>query len=311
MLPFKLFYDDAFIVDFGPHVFPARKYELLAELLLANGIAERSDFVTPKPAGDADVLRVHTKEYVAKVKDGRLSVAEQRTLEIPWSPALVQAVWLACGAAIDAYPAARRDGCAFVLGGGFHHAFPDHGEGFCMIHDVAVATRAILARGEAERIAIVDLDVHQGNGTAAIFRGQDDVLTVSLHQRSLYPAVKPTSSLDVELEEGMGDAEYLVVLDSALDAVERFRPDGIFFLAGADPFESDRLGGLKLTMAGLMERDRRVFERARRGGVPIVVTLAGGYALRPADTVEIHANTVRVAAAVFGSNEAPQKAWGR
>lgn len=299
MLPFKLLYHPAFVVDLGPHVFPAQKYRLVRERLLASGLAGPADFVEPPPARDEDVLRVHTAEYVGKVKAGRLSPEEVLTLEVPWSPGLVEGVWAAAGAAIEAGRLAGRDGCAIVLGGGFHHAFPDHGEGFCLLHDVAVATAALRASGEVGSVAVVDLDVHQGNGTAAILGSDPRALTVSLHQEANYPALKPKSHVDVGLPDGTGDSDYLAALEDPLAQAVGFRPDLLWYLAGADPYEHDVLGGLGLTMEGLAERDRRVLAAARDAGVPVAVTLAGGYALEADDTVAIHVNTVRVAEDVF------------
>jgi acetoin utilization deacetylase AcuC-like enzyme len=303
MLPFRLIYHPSFTVDLGRHVFPAQKYRLVRERLLESGLADHGDFVTPRPATDADILRVHTPEYVRKLKEGDLTATERATLEVPWSPALVEASWLAAGAAIEGARRARADGCAIVLGGGFHHAFAGHGEGFCLVHDVAVATRALRAAGEIGRVAIVDLDVHQGNGTAEIFAGDGDTFTVSLHQEHNYPAVKPPSRLDVGLADGTTDAEYLEALARALPRALDTAPELLWYLAGADPYEQDLLGGLALTQAGLLERDRLVFAAARRAGVPVAVTLAGGYAARTTDTVTIHANTVAAAAAVFRGPE--------
>lgn len=299
MLPFKLLFHAGLTVDLGAHVFPAQKYRLVRDRLLESGIADHGDFVAPQPATDQDVLRVHTPEYVRKLQQGDLSVAELTVLEVPWSKALVQASWLAAGATTEAGRCAKRDGCAVAIGGGFHHAFPDHGEGFCLIHDVAVASRALRAAGSVGRVAILDLDVHQGNGTAAIFGADPDTFTVSLHQENNYPAWKPASRIDVGLPDRIGDAEYLAALEGALGAALDFAPDLVFYLAGADPYQHDLLGGLGLTLAGLRERDRRVFEAARRGGVPVAVTLAGGYAAQTSDTVTIHANTVLAAAEVF------------
>jgi acetoin utilization deacetylase AcuC-like enzyme len=301
VLPFKLLYDDAFNVDLGPHVFPSRKYRRVRERLLAEGLAEPADLVRPEPATDEDVGRVHTSAYVRKAKTGDFTEAEARTLEVPWSPALVRATWASAGACIAAGPLARRDGCAVVLGGGLHHAFPDHGEGFCLINDAAIAVRAWRARGEAARVCVLDLDVHQGNGTAAILGAEADSFTVSLHQEDNYPMPKLESHLDLGLPDGTSDAAYLAALAPALDRSLAFRPDLLLYLAGADPYERDRLGGLALTFEGLMERDRRVFAAARAVGVGVVVTLAGGYAERPEDTVRIHVNTVRAAASVFGA----------
>lgn len=299
MLPFRLLFHPAFTVDLGRHVFPAQKYRLVRERLLESGVADHGDFVTPRPASDEDVLRVHTNEYVRKIKSGDLTPTERATLEVPWSPALVDAAWLAAGASIEAARRARADGCAIALSGGFHHAFPDHGEGFCVIHDVAVATRALRASGEIGRVAIVDLDVHHGNGTAAIFAGDPDTFTVSLHQEHNYPDVKPPSRVDVGLADGTTDRTYLDALERVLPQALDTAPELLWYLAGADPYERDLLGGLALTLDGLRERDRMVFAAAHRAGVPVAVTLAGGYAERNSDTVTIHANTVAAAAEVF------------
>jgi acetoin utilization deacetylase AcuC-like enzyme len=299
MLPFRLVFHPSFTVDLGRHVFPAQKYRMVRERLLETGAADHGDFVTPLPVSDQDVLRVHTPDYVRKLKEGDLTEGERMTLEVPWSAALVEAAWLAAGASLEAARRARADGCAFALGGGFHHAFADHGEGFCLIHDVAIATRALRASGEIGRVAVLDLDVHHGNGTASIFAGDPDTFTVSLHQEHNYPAVKPPSRIDVGLADGTTDAVYLDALDHVLPQVTGGAPDLLWYLAGADPYQHDLLGGLALTLDGLRERDRRVFAAARRAGVPVAVTLAGGYAERSSDTVTIHANTVAAAAEVF------------
>jgi acetoin utilization deacetylase AcuC-like enzyme len=300
MLPFKLLFHSGFTVDLGPHVFPAQKYRLVRERLLASGLAGEDDFLAPSPARDEDVLRVHTQEYVRKAQTGTLSHHEAMVLEVPWSLELAAGSWLAAGAAIEAGRRAQADGCAVVLGGGFHHAFPDHGEGFCLIHDVAVGTQALRASGELGRVAVMDLDVHQGNGTAALLGRDPEAFTVSLHQQNNYPFEKPPSHLDVGLEDGTGDEDYLAALAPALERALAFRPGLLWYLAGADPYQHDLLGGLGLSLAGLRERDRRVFTAARSAGVPVAVTLAGGYAARTEDTVAIHAGMVEVAAEVFG-----------
>ena len=301
MLPFALIYDDAFNVDLGPHVFPGEKYRRVREQLLASGLAEAKDFTSTPPATDEDVLRVHTAEYVRKAQTGDFTPADERVLEVPWSPGLARATWLSAGACIAAGRLALRDGCAIVIGGGLHHAFPDHGEGFCLIHDVAVAVRALRATGEVQRVAVLDLDVHQGNGTAAILCREALSFTVSLHQQNNYPVPKPKSHLDVGLPDRLDDEGYLRALAEPLRQALAFRPDLLFYLAGADPFEHDLLGGLALTRAGLFERDRRVLRAARDAGAPVAITLAGGYAERPEDTLGIHVDTVRAAAEVFGA----------
>jgi acetoin utilization deacetylase AcuC-like enzyme len=332
MLPFKLVYSDDYFLPIGSHVFPAQKYKCIHDRLLASGIAEPSDFVVPSPAADRDVLLVHTAQYVHKLKTGTLTEIEQLELEIPYSPELVRAFWLAAGGSILAADHALEDGVAISIGGGFHHAFPGHGEGFCMINDVAVAIRCMQRDGKIRTAMTVDCDVHQGNGTAAIFAGArdpgnrqpatlpssfhspapitpgtrprsrhaEDVFTISLHQLNNYPAFKPPSSLDINLPDGLGDDEYLASLGNALNmGLSKFRPDLISYVAGADPYRDDQLGGLSLTSDGLKERDALVYRIAKTEGIPVMVTLAGGYAVKVEDTVTIHCNTVVAAKEVF------------
>ena len=322
MLPFKLVYSDAYYLPIGAHVFPAQKYRLIHQRLLNEHIAEAGDFVTPEPAADTDILRVHTEGYVHKLKTGTLSPAEELQMEVPYSPELVRAFWLAAGGSMRAAELALEDGVACNVGGGFHHAFADHGEGFCMIHDVAVAIKRLQADGKIRTAMTVDCDVHDGNGTAAIFppingphaplpshsptspaRGDappHGVFTISLHQQHNYPAFKPPSSIDVNLPDGTSDHQYLSWLDNALSSgLRRFTPDLLCYIAGADPFCEDQLGGLALTMEGLKERDELVFKVAKANGIPVMVTFAGGYARNTADTVAIHCNTVLAAKEVL------------
>jgi len=314
MLPFKLVYSDDYFLPIGAHVFPAEKYKRVHDRLIGTKAAEASDFVAPRPASDEDILLVHTPRYVEKLKTGTLSALEELQLEIPYSPELVRAFWLAAGGSMLAADYALNDGVAVSIGGGFHHAFPDHGEGFCMINDVAVAIRR-MQRDEKIRTAMtVDCDVHQGNGTAAIFapaarsnpsisrtRGtQTDVFTISLHQENNYPAFKPPSSLDVNLPDGLGDDQYLATLGDAFSlGLSKFKPELICYVAGADPFCEDQLGGLSLTIDGLKRRDTLVFQIAKAEHIPVMATFAGGYAHKLEDTVTIHANTVIAAKEVF------------
>jgi acetoin utilization deacetylase AcuC-like enzyme len=328
MLPFKLVYSDDYYLPIGTHVFPAEKYQRIYKRLIESGVAEAKDFVAPQLASDQDILLVHTPQYVQKLKTGTLSAREELEMEIPFSPELVRAFWLAAGGSMLAADHALRDGVGFNIGGGFHHAFPDHGEGFCMIHDVAVAIRR-MQRDEKIRTAMtVDCDVHQGNGTAAIFAGvrvpsdplpsagpvtvtasrsaklrkahAGDVFTISLHQEHNYPAWKPPSSIDVDLPDGIGDDDYLAWLDNALSSgLRQFEPELLCYIAGADPYREDQLGGLNLTIEGLKKRDELVFRVARARGIPVMVTYAGGYAQRVDDTVTIHCNTVVAAKEVF------------
>lgn len=333
MLPFKLVYSDDYYLPIGSHVFPAEKYKCIYDRLLASGIAEPSDFVIPRPAADQDVLLVHTPQYVHKLKTGTLSALEELELEVPYSPELVRAFWLAAGGSILAADQALDDGVAISIGGGFHHAFPGHGEGFCMIHDVAVAIRCLQRDGKIRTAMTFDCDVHQGNGTAVIFSGPRvpseplpptfasvlnpprpvppgtrrpssrgiDVFTISLHQLNNYPTFKPPSSLDLNLPDGIGDGDYLACVGDALSlGLGKFKPDLICYLAGADPYREDQLGGLSLTIDGLKERDALVYRMAKAEGIPVMVTLAGGYAMKLEDTITIHCNTVVAAKGVFG-----------
>lgn len=297
--PFRLIYHDDYDLHLGAHIFPSQKYRLVRQALLEQGGAAPEDFLEPEPASDEDVLRVHHQEYVRKLKTGRLSPLELLRLEIPYSPELVRAVWLAAGGSILAGQCALADGFAANLGGGFHHAFPDHGEGFCVLHDVAIAIRRLQADRTLRTAMVVDTDVHQGNGTAAIFAGDGTVFTFSIHQENNYPYPKPPSNIDVGLADGTGDADYLDQLERHLRrALAQFTPELIFYVAGADPYREDQLGGLALTLEGLRERDRLVYELARQRGIPVAITLAGGYARRLEDTVRIHVQTILTAAAV-------------
>ncbi|HLK18814.1 MAG TPA: histone deacetylase [Bryobacteraceae bacterium] len=301
MLPFKLIYHDRYDLNLGAHVFPSQKYRLIHDRLLAENFAQPEDFIAPQPASDQDILRVHDRGWVQRLKMGTLSAAEIAKLEIPFSDEMVEGVWLATGGTILGARNALRDRIGFNIGGGFHHAFRAHGEGFCAINDVAVAIRALQHDGSIQRALVVDLDVHHGNGTAAIFSGDASVLTLSLHQFNNYPAEKPPSVIDVHLRDRVGDAEYLARLRESLTVALSFSPDMIFYLAGADPFEEDQLGGLSLTINGLKQRDNLVFETAVNQNVPVAVVLAGGYARNTEDTVTIHCNTAQAALTVVSN----------
>jgi len=293
MLPFKLVYHDRYDLNLGPHVFPSQKFRLIYEMLLREGLANEEDFLKPEPASDEDILRVHTGEWVRKLKTGTLTASDVMRLEVPYSPELVEAVWLAAGGTILAGQMALRDGFGSNLSGGFHHAYTNHGEGFCAIHDVAVAIRRLQTDGAIRKAIVVDTDVHHGNGTAAIFRNDPTVFTLSIHQLNNYPAHKPPSNVDLNMDDRVEDEEYLGALIPAVQqALDSFRPDILFYVGGADPYCEDQLGGLSLTKEGLKKRDRGVFEEARRRGIPVATTLAGGYARRVEDTVRIHVNTI-------------------
>jgi acetoin utilization deacetylase AcuC-like enzyme len=338
MLPFKLVYSDSYYLPIGEHVFPAEKYRRIHDRLISGGIAGAEDFLAPMPAIDQDILLVHRPEYVRKLTTGTLSAREEMEMEIPYSQELVEAFWLAAGGSILAARQSLADRVCINIGGGFHHAFPDHGEGFCMIHDVAVAIRRLQRDDQIRTAMTVDCDVHHGNGTAAIFAGTrtasallpssspstvrqaagasgakslqgnvrgnhaGDVFTISLHQHNNYPHWKPPSSIDVDLPDGTGDDDYLAWLDNALSSgLRQFEPDLICYIAGADPYREDQLGGLNLTIEGLKKRDELVFRVARARGIPIMVTYAGGYARDVEDTVTIHSNTVLAAKEVFAA----------
>ena len=293
MLPFKLVYHEGYDLRLGEHVFQSQKFRMVRDALLAGHIADPGDFLSPEPATDEDILRVHTRGWVDKLQHDKLSIGERVRLEIPYSQAAVRGFWLAAGGSILAAQCAVRDGFGFNIGGGFHHAFPGHGEGFCMVHDVAVAIRRLQADGTLQKALVVDTDVHQGNGTAAIFAGDASVFTLSLHQENNYPEPKPPSDLDVNIADSVGDEQYLELLDKAMaEAFRRFAPQMLFYIAGADPYRDDQLGGLSLTMQGLQERDTLVFAEARLRGLPVAVAYAGGYARQVEDTVRIHVNTV-------------------
>ncbi|HEX6881156.1 MAG TPA: histone deacetylase [Terriglobales bacterium] len=328
MLPFKLVYGEEYYLPIGDHVFPAAKYRLIHKYLLDQGIATGDDFVAPSPVSDEDALLVHTPMYIHKLKTGTLSAREELELEVPYSRELAEAFWLQAGGSILAADLALRDRVSVHIGGGFHHAFSDHGEGFCILNDVAIAIRRMQKEKRISQAMTVDCDVHQGNGTAAIFGNAQepfppppawsaaftmprkpahmkqahsgDVFTVSLHQENNYPVWKPPSSIDVNLPDGTTDDEYLAWLEKALvSAIEQFEPDLIVYVAGADPYREDQLGGLGLTLEGLLRRDEMVFGFARKNSIPIMATLAGGYAIKLEDTIRIHANTVVAAKQIF------------
>jgi len=296
MLPFKLVYHPRYDLNLGAHVFPSQKFRMIYETLLREKIAAPEDFLEPPPASDDDVWRVHTAKYIENLKHGTLSPSELMRLEIPWSPEMVQACWLAAGGSLLAGRSALRDGFAANIGGGFHHAHPGHGEGFCAIHDVAIAIRRLQTDGTIATAMVVDTDVHQGNGTAAIFRNDSSVFTLSIHQEDNYPMPKPPSDIDINLPDGIEDDEYLAILEAhLLKALEFITPDVMFYVGGADPYCEDQLGGLNLSKAGLRRRDTMVLDHAQRRGIPVAITLAGGYARRVEDTVQIHVGTILAA----------------
>ncbi len=297
MSPFRYVYDDGYDLNLGQHVFPSKKFRLVREHLLENGIAGPEDFLRPSPASDEDILRVHDAAWVRKLTTGTLTYLDILKLEIPYSPPMVRAFWLAAGGTTLAAQRALEDGVCYNIGGGFHHAFPGHGEGFCAINDIAVAIRRLQADGRISRAMVVDCDVHHGNGTAAIFAADPNVFTLSIHQLDNYPTEKPRSSLDIHLPDGTPDGEYMAKLrDGYLAALDAFRPVLVVYVAGADPFYQDQLGGLSLSFEGLLDRDSLVIESALRMGAGVAVVLAGGYSINVEDTITIHSNTARAAA---------------
>ncbi len=293
----KAFYSDTFVLPLpAGHKFPMAKYTRLRERLLLEGIVDAVRMHIPDAATDLELHRVHDPAYVARVVEGRLDPAEVRRIGFPWSEAMVERSRRSAGATLAACRAALVDGLGINLAGGTHHAFADRGEGFCVFNDAAVAARGMQAEGRARRAVVLDCDVHQGNGTAAIFRGDDTVFTFSIHGAGNFPYRKENSDLDIALPDGTGDDAYLEALDRGIAAsIESARADLAIYLSGADPHEGDRFGRLKLTKDGLRERDRRVFEACRRAGLPVAVAMAGGYGREVEDTVDVHVATVEEA----------------
>jgi acetoin utilization deacetylase AcuC-like enzyme len=285
----RIYYSSRYELALPGHIWPTSKYRLVVERL-------KADAVEPRTASWDDLALVHTAEYLGKLRENRLTAEEIATLELPWTPQLADAFRLMVGGTCDAAAAALEDGAAAHVGGGLHHAFANHGEGFCPLNDIAVAVRVLQRDARIARAAIVDCDVHHGNGTSMIFERDPDVFTFSIHQQRNYPLFKPRSDLDIGLEDGAGDQRYLDALREALPGIMSRRPELIVYVAGADPFEGDRLGGLRLTKAGLAERDALVIGAARGAGIPIVIVLAGGYAADLQDTVDIHVATIRALA---------------
>ena len=294
----RLFYSDHFVLPLPDgHRFPMQKYSLLREAVQA--YAPHSLDEAPA-ARDDELLLAHDAAYVERMSNGALTATEIRHIGFPWSPQMAERARRSSGATVAAAKASLTHRCAINLAGGTHHAFADHGEGFCCYNDAAVAARVLQRDHGVHRVLICDLDVHQGNGTASILRDDASVFTFSMHGARNYPVRKEMSDLDVELQDGCDDVTYLAALEQHLPKIiEDFQPLAMIYLAGADPYEDDRLGRLKLTKPGLAKRDRFVLELARNNAVPVAVTMAGGYAHNVADIVDIHFNTVRTAFEVF------------
>jgi acetoin utilization deacetylase AcuC-like enzyme len=299
----QVFYTPHYYAEIGEgHVFPIRKFELVRDRLLAERTLQPSEIVEPCPAPIEDVLLVHTEDYVTRLCNGQLTTKEIRRLGLPWSESLVRRSFYAVGGTLAATEAALAQGYGSNLAGGTHHAFADHGEGFCVLNDVAIAVQAMRARNLIGRAAIVDCDVHQGNGTATVFAGDTATFTFSMHGANNYPLFKAQSTLDVELADGTQDHEYLESLAHHLPAVFSHDPDIVFYLAGADPFARDKLGRLALSIDGLRARDAYVLHECYQREVPVVTVMSGGYGKDINDTIEVHCNTIRMVKKVF---EAP------
>lgn len=300
MPAYKIYYSPYYYADIGEgHVFPIRKFELVRERLISEGTLDPREIVEPSAADIDDLLLVHTEDYISRLIAGELTAKEVRKLGLPWSKSLVRRSLHAISGTINASLSALADGISSNLAGGTHHAYPDRGEGYCVLNDVAVSIAVLKRERLAERFLVIDCDVHQGDGTAFIFADDPDVFTFSMHGAKNYPLFKQASSLDIELADNTTDAEYLSTLEEALARTSHHDPDIIFYLAGADPFEGDKLGRLSLTIEGLRKRDEAVLEYARVRDIPIVTTMSGGYAAEIDDTVEIHCNTIRAVKSVF------------
>ena len=297
---YHLFYSPHYYADIGEdHVFPIKKFEIARDRLIDEGTLKRSEVFEPEPAAFEDLTLVHTVDYIQRLSHGELTAKEIRKLGLPWSESLVRRSFLAVSGTIEASRSAVEEGVASNLAGGTHHAFPDRGEGFCVLNDVAVAVEVLRREKSAERFLIIDCDVHQGNGTAFIFNEDAEVFTFSMHGEKNYPLFKERSDLDIELPDGTTDEAYLLTLEEALSRVMHFDPDLVFYLGGADPYEDDQLGRLSVTKQGLRRRDEMVLEVARSEQIPVVTLMSGGYAKDILDTVDIHCNTIRAVKAVF------------
>lgn len=304
----SLFYTDVFVLPLPDgHKFPMSKYSLLRERLSNSGLIGDAELKIPPAASDEQLLRAHSEQYLEAVKTGGLTYHQLRRIGFPWTPQMVERSRRSTGATIAAVESALDKGWGINLAGGTHHAFRDRGEGYCVFNDSVVAARHWQAEGRLKRVLIVDADVHQGNGTASLVRGDETIFSFSIHGEKNFPYHKEVSDLDVALPDGIGDDAYLIALKAGLQqSLERSRPDLVMYLAGADPFEKDRFGRLKLTRQGLLERDRIVMETCRSKGLPFTVAMAGGYAPDVQDTVEIHFATVSLTIRTFKNSQLDQ-----
>ena len=294
----KVFYSDHFVLPLPEgHRFPMVKYAMLRERVVRDGICGPGELSTPRAVKDEEILRAHAPGYLKRVVSGTLTDKEMRRIGFPWSEKMVERSRRASGGTLGACLAALDEGFAANLAGGTHHAFSDRGEGYCVFNDSAIAARAVQAAGLVERVVIIDTDVHQGNGTAEILRGDSTVFTFSIHGAKNFPFHKEESDLDAPLPDGTNDTEFLQALETGLKtALDAADADLAIYLAGADPFEGDRLGRLSVTKAGLAERDRIVLKTCRERGIPVATTMAGGYATRVKDTVDVHFQSIKRAA---------------
>ena len=305
-LDMLVFYSPCYYADIGEtHIFPIRKFELVRDKLLAERTLEESEVVEPTPADLSDVLLVHTEDYISRLCNGTLTNKEIRRLGLPWSESLVRRSFYAVGGTLAASLQSLIEGYSSNLAGGTHHSFSDRGEGFCVLNDVAIAIRTLRSRRLIRRAAIVDCDVHQGNGTATIFENDDDIFTFSMHGVNNYPLFKARSTLDIELPDATSDQEYLDVLKHNLPRVFQHQPDIVFYLAGADPFAEDKLGKLSLSIEGLRLRDEMVLRECYEREVPVATVMSGGYGKQITDTVEIHCNTIRTLKSLFEPESHP------
>jgi acetoin utilization deacetylase AcuC-like enzyme len=304
----KVFYSDQFVLPLPEgHRFPMKKYSMLRERVVAAYVCGSGEMRVPHAATDEEILRAHDAGYLKKVVAGGLGPKEMRRIGFPWSERMVERSRRASGGTLDACRVALEEGLAANLAGGTHHAFAERGEGFCVLNDSAIAARALRSGGLVDKVVVLDTDVHQGNGTAAILRRDSHVFTFSIHGAKNFPFRKEKSDLDIGLPDGADDGAYLAALERGLEeALDGSGADLAIFLAGADPFEDDRLGRLSLTKEGLAERDRLVLESCRERGLPVAVTMAGGYAREVEDTVDIHFQTVQKAATLLRSGKAQE-----
>jgi acetoin utilization deacetylase AcuC-like enzyme len=302
----KVFYSDHFVLPLPEgHRFPMAKYSMLRERVAADDICGQGELRTPRAVTDEEILRAHAPGYLERVVSGALTDKEIRRIGFPWSKRMVERSRRASGGTLGACLAALEEGLAANLAGGTHHAFSDRGEGYCVFNDSAIAARAVQAAGLAVRVVIIDTDVHQGNGTAEILREDATVFTFSIHGAKNFPFHKEESDLDAPLPDGADDSEFLKTLERGLEAaLEAADADLAIYLAGADPFEGDRLGRLSITKAGLAERDRLVLEACRDRGIPVAVTMAGGYARNVEDTVDVHFQSIKRAASLLETSVA-------